>query len=92
MDSKRGSKPGERRGGRKKGTPNKKNAAVIAAVEQGGITPLDYMLSVMRDKALELPTRLDAAKAAAGYVHPKLAALEHKVDASVTVEIVKFGK
>ena len=37
--SNRGSAPGERRGGRKKGVPNKKTAAVIEAVESSGIKP-----------------------------------------------------
>ena len=41
----RGSKPGERRGGRKVGTPNKKtvlkNAAICAAVAGPDVSPLD---------------------------------------------------
>jgi hypothetical protein len=41
----RGSKPGERRGGRRKGTPNKNTAAVKEAIEQafehiGGVPAL----------------------------------------------------
>lgn len=82
----RGSKPGERRGGRKKGTPNKKNAVKIAAIEQSGITPLDFMLNVMREPIPEdapiaaknalRALRLDAAKSAAPYVHPRLASTE----------------
>lgn len=66
--------------GRKPGAPNKKTAQVIAAVEASGLTPLDYMLSVLRDELQPLDTRLDAAKAAAPYVHAKLA----NVDATVT--------
>lgn len=42
-----------------------------------GITPLDYMLSVMRDEAEEPTRRADMAKAAAPFVHPRLAAIEH---------------
>lgn len=82
-----GAKPGERRGGRKKGTPNKKNAEVIKAVEEGGVTPLAYMLGVMRnpipvdaDSKLKVEMtvlQFEAAKAAAPYVHPRLAAVEH---------------
>lgn len=34
------------------------------------------MLKLMRDSALDRDTRLDAAKAAAPYVHPKLNAVE----------------
>ena len=71
-----GSSPGERRGGRQKGGLNKKTAAKIAAIEATGLTPLDYLLLVLRDEKIELHTRIDAAKAAAPYVHPKLAAIE----------------
>jgi len=35
------------------------------------------MLKVMRDENAALDVRLDAAKAAAPYMHPRLAAIEH---------------
>ena len=82
-----GARPGA---GRKKGTPNKRTAELTKAVEASGLTPLEYMLSVMRDEKADMPLRMDAGKAAAPYVHPKLASLEHKVDASVTVNIKRF--
>jgi len=47
----------------------------LAAIEASGPTPLDYMLQVMRDEGLEPAKRLDAAKAAAPYVHPRLASV-----------------
>ena len=85
--SKRGSKPGERRGGRQKGTPNKKNAEKIAALEAGGVMPLDYMLDLLRqpvqidadvrDRIAMQAMRFEAAKAAAPYCHPKLSNIEH---------------
>lgn len=37
------------RAGRKKGVPNKINAALREKLMAGGIAPLDYMLTVMRD-------------------------------------------
>lgn len=64
-------------GGRKKGTPNKATAAKAAQIARSGLTPLDYMLKVMRDSKQPDDIRLDAAKSAAPYVHPKLAAIEH---------------
>lgn len=73
----RGSKKGERRGGRKKGTPNKATAAKAAAVAASGLTPLDYLLGVMRNEQAPRDTRLEAARAAAPYVHPKLASIDH---------------
>ena len=78
--SNRGSKPGERRGGRKKGVPNKKNAATVKAIEASGLTPLDYMLGVLRDGTADTEQRFEAAKAAAPYVHPRLATIEHQGD------------
>src|ERR1700691_1873935 len=64
-------------GGRKKGTPNKASVAKAAAISASGKTPLDFMLDVMRDENAEMGVRLDAAKSAANYVHPKLSAIEH---------------
>lgn len=43
-----GSGPGERRGGRQKGTPNKATAAREAEIAATGQTPLDVMIEVMR--------------------------------------------
>ena len=48
-----------------------------AAIQKSGLTPLDYLLSVLRDEESEPNMRMDAAKAAAPYVHPRLAAVEH---------------
>jgi hypothetical protein len=60
----RGSRPGERRGGRKKGTRNKRTLAQIALAE-GQETPLDYLLTVMRDETADIDRRMAAAVAAA---------------------------
>lgn len=92
-----GSKPGERRGGRRKGTPNKATAAKAAAIEASGLTPLDYLLSVMRDEDGEPSQRIDAAKAAAPYVHPRLSTVEAKIEGDLslditTVELVALGE
>jgi hypothetical protein len=51
-----------------------------------GVTPLEFMLQMMRQKtahedpkvqAMRETMAFEAAKAAAPYVHPKLAAIEH---------------
>ena len=68
---------GRKTGGRRKGTPNKATATRQAEIAASGLTPLDYMLSVMRDEQADKVARLDAAKAAAPYVHPKLASVDH---------------
>lgn len=67
---------GLKTGGRKKGSTNKATAAKAADIAASGLTPLDYMLTVLRDIKGAAEVRLEAAKAAAPYVHPKLANIE----------------
>jgi len=78
-----GRRPGA---GRKPGAKNKLQAQCAIDVAATGITPLEFMLQTMRNAApdgLEGPAlaswecmRFEAAKAAAPYVHAKLAAIE----------------
>lgn len=70
--SRGGARPGA---GRKKGLPNKKTAEAQAMAQATGITPLEYLLSVMREPAQEPRDRLAAAVAAAPYVHAKLSSM-----------------
>lgn len=70
-----GKRPGA---GRRAGSPNKATAERQRAIEESGLTPLDYMLGIMRDEAMTPESRFEAAKAAAPYVHPKLANVDHK--------------
>lgn len=81
----RGSKPGERRGGRVKGTPNKKTAEQIEAVKATGMTPLEYLTSVYQNPLAEEARRIDAAKAAAQYVHAKLQPVDGQGDTTQKV-------
>jgi hypothetical protein len=71
----RGSKPGERRDGRQKGTPNRKtalkNALFNAAASSPNTSPLDFMLGLMGDPKVPTDLRLDMAVAAAPFVHAK---------------------
>ena len=73
----RGSKPGERRGGRRRGTPNRKSVAQVEAAAAGGLMPLEHLLAVMRDLSESEDRRMYAAVAAAPYCHCKLKAVEH---------------
>lgn len=79
---------GARKGaGRKPGQATTKTREVADKAAAEGITPLEYMLQVMRNEppaGLEGPQllsahlmRFEAAKAAAPYIHPKLSAVEH---------------
>ena len=66
-----GGKMGKRTGnprGRPKG-PSKKTVERLQHVAQlaaEGLTPLDYMLSILRDSTADAAARFEAAKAAAG--------------------------
>jgi hypothetical protein len=75
-----GARPGA---GRKVGSATKKTRELADKVIASGLTPLEFMLSVMRDEGAERAERLDMAKAAAPYIHPRLSNVEAKVDASV---------
>ena len=83
-----GSKPGERRGGRQKGTPNKRTAALKAAtkaaVEQvvGALPePFEgdgyaFLATVYKDTRQPIGVRLDAAKTAVAYERARLSNVE----------------
>lgn len=81
-----GARPGA---GRPKGSTNEatklKRDAVLAAAG-GGETPLQYMLRVMNDETAEKPRRDDMARAAAPYIHPKQATIEHTGNVTLTHE------
>jgi hypothetical protein len=68
----------KKHGGRKKGIPNKVSQRAILAAKAGGIMPLDFLLSVMRNSKVPRPERVDAARAAAPYCHNRLAMVTHK--------------
>jgi hypothetical protein len=69
---------GKREGaGRKEGSPNKASAERQAEIAASGLTPLDYMMSMLRNEQETPANRMWAAEKAAPYVHPKLAAIEH---------------
>ena len=75
---------GSREGaGRKAGAVTTKTREIADAVAASGETPLDYMLRVMRDFGADTPRRDDMAKAAAPYVHAKLASVDANVKANV---------
>jgi len=81
---------GFKTGGRKAGTRNKTNAAREAAVRASGLAPLEYMLATLRNPKQPVNIRLDAAKAAAQYVHPKLSAVTLKGDPSHPLQSVEM--
>jgi len=64
------------KGGRPKGSLNKKTKALREAL-RGGISPLEFLLDVMRDEKKDFSVRVDAAKSAAPYCHARLATITH---------------
>jgi hypothetical protein len=85
--------PGAGRGGRRpgsgrpKGSATKKTREIADRAAEEGVTPLEFMLNVMRSEpppdlegnalVAAMGLRFEAAKAAAPYMHPRLAAVEH---------------
>ena len=68
---------GARKGaGRPKGAATKRTREIADQAATEGLTPLEYLLSVMRNDSAAEAARLDAAKAAAPYVHPRLSTVE----------------
>jgi hypothetical protein len=43
----------------------------------GDLSPVDYMLSILRDETQSQGDRMDAAKAAAPYLHARLSGVKH---------------
>ncbi len=65
--------------GRPAGARNRRTVEMQTAVEQSGITPLEFLINIMRDETADMRTRLEAARGAAPFVHPKLATTELSV-------------
>ena len=85
MAQRGGKRPGA---GRKAGVSDK--AKLAAKVAESGLTPLDFMLGILRDEAQPYERRNDMAKAAAPYVHPRLATVEQKGDLTLNVKVSTF--
>lgn len=69
---------GKRQGaGRKPGTLNERTQELVAVAAATGETPIEYMLRIMRDQDADIERRDKMAIAAAPFVHPKLATLNH---------------
>ena len=65
--------------GRPKGAKNKstvKRQAARAKAALKNLMPVEYLLSVMRDKTIPRAERTEAAKWAAPYISPKLSSVE----------------
>ena len=62
-----------------KGSFSKASKAQIERVtSEGGLSPLEYLASIYQNAAEDQKLRIEAAKAAAPYVHARLASTEVK--------------
>lgn len=77
-------------GGRTKGTLNKRTMVAQDKINQllsENKSPLDFLIDAMLNESLEMAERIDAAKAAAPYIHPKLASIEVKGSSDAPLEM-----
>lgn len=64
--------------GRPAGSANKRTREIADRAATEGVTPLEYMLGVLRNEHADPKDRMWAAEKAAPYVHPKLTAIDHQ--------------
>lgn len=57
--------------GRPKGSLSRRHAEVLAGAVSDGVTPVEYMLAIMRDRNADEKMRAWAAEKAAPFVHPR---------------------
>lgn len=72
--------------GRKASGRNRITQEAIAKASDG-LSPLDYLLDIMRDELEEKVTRMDAAKAALPYTTPKLQPVDGSGDTTQKHEV-----
>lgn len=71
---------GARQGaGRPKGSVSKRSVDAVATAMAKGISPVEYMLSIMRDEDADSKRREWAAEKAAPYVHPRPTPLDRAI-------------
>ena len=69
-------------GGRQKGVANTRTREIADAAIREGLSPLQYMLAVLRDENADPERRDRMAAAAAPYIHPRLANVEARIGVS----------
>ncbi len=85
-----GKRPGA---GRKPGAASRKTREIADRAAENGQTPLEYMLSVMRDNAADPELRARMAVAAAPFVHARIcpAPIEIETTGEVVLRMVIPG-
>ena len=78
--------------GRKPGSANKRTREIADKAAEDGLTPLDYMLSVLRDEDALFEDRKWAAEKSAPYMHARLQATRTiEEDEPIIVNIVRYS-
>ena len=81
---------GRREGaGRKPGTANLKTREIANKVAEG-LTPLEYLMSIVRNELADQRDRVAAAIAAAPYVHPRLSAIAHTGEGGGPIQVARI--
>ncbi len=91
----RGSKPGERRGGRQKGALNKRTIELLSVAKNPeGISPKDVMLIAMRYYWAQgqIAEAVECAAKVAPFEHPRLTSLDARLDARVSLVVDDAGE
>lgn len=70
--------------GRPKGAASRRRQELTVRAIANGSTPLEYMIAVMRDPDADPARRDEMARAAAPYVHPRLAAVDISGEVTTT--------
>jgi hypothetical protein len=83
-----GRRPGA---GRKPGKKNTRSQEIANQQRAGGITPLEYMLKILRDEDQTPAARMEAAQSAAPFMHSRLQSIQHtgKDDGPIEIDIVE---
>jgi hypothetical protein len=82
-------KGGKRAGaGRPVGATTRKTREIAERAAKDGLTPLEYFMTILRNEKAPDAERFAAAKEAAPYIHPKLAAVQHSGDKDSPLQIV----
>ncbi|MBG6178766.1 hypothetical protein IWQ55_006642 [Labrenzia sp. EL_208] len=59
---------------------NKKHADMLASISETGQTPVEYMLSIMRNEQADTRDRAWAAEKAAPYIHARPAPMANRIE------------
>lgn len=74
--------------GRPSGAVTKRSREAAEKAASEGLTPLEFMLNVLRDEEQPFDSRCWAAEKAAPYVHAKLANVEHTGEDGGPLQII----